>query len=202
MQTQADTKDRHPKVDMKIVRLEIPDILLVTAARHGDPRGFFSETFRADALLASGVEAAFVQDNHVLSTQKGVLRGLHYQLPPHAQGKLVRCSRGAILDVGVDIRAGSPTFGRHVAVELSAANWCQLWVPPGFAHGYVTLTDDCEVIYKVTDYYAPDCDRGIAWDDPDLAIDWRISPGDVVLSDKDRKQPRLKDVPPGFQFGG
>jgi dTDP-4-dehydrorhamnose 3,5-epimerase len=155
-----------------------------------------------DALLASGVAAAFVQDNHVLSRQKGVLRGLHYQLPPHAQGKLVRCSRGAILDIGVDIRAGSPTFGRHVAVELSAANWRQLWVPPGLAHGYVTLTDDCEVIYKVTDYYAPDCDRGIAWDDPDLAIDWRISADDVVLSDKDRKQPRLKDVAPGFQFGG
>src|SRR5258708_4502557 len=187
---------------MKIERLEIPDILLVTPARHNDPRGFFSETFRADALLVSGVEAAFVQDNHVLSKQKGVLRGLHYQLPPHAQGKLVRCSRGAILDVGVDIRAGSPTFGRHAAVELSAANWRQLWLPPGLAHGYVTLTDDCEVIYKVTDYYAPDCDRGIAWDDPDLAIDWRLSAGDVVLSDKDRKQPRLKDVSPGFQFGG
>ncbi len=187
---------------MKIERLEIPDVLLVIPVKHNDPRGFFSETFRADALLASGVEAAFVQDNQVLSTQKGVLRGLHYQLPPHAQGKLVRCSRGAILDVGVDIRAGSPTFGRHVAVELSATNWRQLWVPPGFAHGYVTLTDDCEVIYKVTEYYAPDCDRGIAWDDPDLAIDWRISAGDVVLSDKDRKQPRLKDVPPGFQFGG
>ena len=136
----------------------------------------------------------------MLSTQKGVLRGLHYQLPPHAQGKLVRCSRGAILDVGLDIRAGSPTFGRHIAVELSAENWRQLWVPPGLAHGYVTLTDDCEVIYKVTDYYAPDCDRGIAWDDPDLAIDWRIPPNEVFLSDKDRKQPRLKDVVPGFQF--
>ncbi|MBR0823514.1 dTDP-4-dehydrorhamnose 3,5-epimerase [Bradyrhizobium liaoningense] len=187
---------------MKIERLEIPDVLLVTPARHNDPRGFFSETFRADVLLAKGIAAAFVQDNHVLSTQKGVLRGLHYQLPPHAQGKLVRCSRGVILDVAVDIRAGSPTFGRHVAVELSAANWRQLWVPPGLAHGYVTLTDDCEVIYKVTDYYAPDCDRGIAWDDPDLAIDWRISGGDLVLSDKDRKLPRLKDVPPSFQFGG
>lgn len=187
---------------MKIERLEIPDVLLVIPAKQTDSRGFFSETFRADLLLARGIAAAFVQDNHVWSTQRGVLRGLHYQLPPRAQGKLVRCSRGAILDVRVDIRAGSPTFGRHVSVELSAANWRQLWVPPGFAHGYVTLTDDCEVIYKVTDYYAPDCDRGIAWDDPDLGIDWRFSAADLVLSDKDRKQPLLKDVSPGFQFSG
>ncbi|MCK1716165.1 dTDP-4-dehydrorhamnose 3,5-epimerase [Bradyrhizobium sp. 143] len=187
---------------MKIERVDIPDVLLLTPAKHSDPRGFFSETFRADVLVARGVAAAFVQDNHVSSTQRGVLRGLHYQLPPHPQGKLVRCSRGAILDVGVDIRAGSPTFGRHIAAELSAANWRQLWLPPGFAHGYVTLTDDCEVIYKVTDYYAPDCDRGIAWDDPDLGIDWRISAAGVILSDKDRKQPRLRDVSPAFQFGG
>jgi dTDP-4-dehydrorhamnose 3,5-epimerase len=129
-----------------------------------------------------------------------VLRGLHYQIPPHAQGKLVRCIRGAILDVAVDIRVGSPTYAQHLAVELSAANWRQLWVPPGFAHGYLTLEDDCEVIYKVTDYYAPACDRGIAWDDPGLGIDWRVSDSDVILSDKDRKLPRLADAAPAFLF--
>jgi dTDP-4-dehydrorhamnose 3,5-epimerase len=187
---------------MQIERLKIPDLLLVTPTKHGDQRGFFSEIFRADVLAGFGVEASFVQDNHVHSTQRGVLRGLHYQTQPHAQGKLIRCPRGAILDVAVDIRLGSPTYGRHVAVELSAANWRQLWVPPGFAHGYVTLEDDCEVIYKVTDYYAPECDRGIAWDDPTLEIDWRLSTSEVILSEKDRQQPRLNDVGPAFHFGG
>jgi dTDP-4-dehydrorhamnose 3,5-epimerase len=186
---------------MQIERSEIPDILLVKPTKHGDQRGFFSETFRVDVFAAHGIEAVFVQDNHVHSAHKGVLRGLHFQASPHAQGKLVRCSRGAILDVGVDIRAGSPTYGRHVAFELSAANWHQLWIPPGFAHGYVTLKDDCEVIYKATDYYAPECDRGIAWDDPALAIDWRLSVSEVILSEKDRRQPRLADAPPAFQFG-
>ena len=192
--------DEQP-MGMQIERLEIPDVLLVKPIKHGDQRGFFSETFRADVFAAHGVDARFVQDNHVHSMQKGVLRGLHFQAPPHAQGKLVRCTRGAILDVGVDIRVGSPSYGRHVAVELSAANWRQLWVPPGFAHGYVTLVDDCEVIYKVTDYYAPECDRGIAWDDPALMINWRLSASEVILSDKDRRQPRLADTPPAFQFG-
>lgn len=185
---------------MQVETLKIPDVKLLTPARHGDARGFFSETFRADGLASCGIDLALVQDNHVRSTQKGVLRGLHFQTPPHAQGKLVRCTRGAILDVAVDIRAGSPTYASHVAVELSAANWHQLWVPPGFAHGYLTLEDDCEVIYKVTDYYAPDCDRGIAWDDPALGIDWRISAAEVILSDKDRKQPKLADAPPAFDY--
>jgi dTDP-4-dehydrorhamnose 3,5-epimerase len=184
-----------------IERLEIPDILLLTPAKHGDTRGFFSETFRADVMAPHVAESNFVQDNHARSMQQGVVRGLHYQIPPRAQGKLVRCTRGAILDVAVDIRIGSPTYGRHVAVELSAVNWRQLWVPPGFAHGYRTLEDDCEVIYKVTDYYAPECDRGIAWDDPALGIDWRLSAADAVLSDKDRRQPLLADVPPVFHFG-
>ena len=186
---------------MQVIPLEIRGLLLVVPNRIGDQRGFFSETFRADRSKAAGIEGAFVQDNHVHSTQKGVLRGLHFQAPPHAQGKLVRCTRGAILDVAVDIRFGSQTYAHHVAVELSAANWHQLWVPPGFAHGYMTLTPDCEVIYKVTDYYAPECDRGIAWDDPALAIDWRLPPSEIILSDKDRRQPRLADTAPPFQFG-
>lgn len=186
--------------DMLIEKLDIAGLLLVTAKKHGDERGFFSETFRTDVFAAHGVTQPFVQDNHARSTQKGVVRGLHFQTDPHAQGKLVRCTRGAILDVGVDIRRGSPTYGQHVAVELSAANWKQLWVPPGFAHGYATLEDDCEVVYKVTDYYAPDCDRGIAWDDPALGIDWRISKENAVLSDKDRKHPLLADAPPAFTF--
>jgi dTDP-4-dehydrorhamnose 3,5-epimerase len=182
---------------MQIKRLDIPDVFLVTPEKRIDQRGFFSEVFRADAFAGAGIEAIFVQDNHVRSERKGVLRGLHYQAPPHAQGKLIRCTRGAILDVCVDIRVGSPSYGRHVAVELSAANWAQLWVPPGFAHGYVTLGDDCEV----TDYYAPECDMGIAWDDPALGIDWRLSASEVILSDRDRRHPRLADAAPVFRFG-
>lgn len=181
--------------------LAIPDLLLLTPKKHGDQRGFFSETFRGDLFgkhLSNG--PAFVQDNHVYSAQRGVLRGLHFQLPPHAQGKLVRCIRGSILDVGVDIRAGSPTYGCHVGVELSAANWKQLWLPPGFAHGYITLEAHCEVIYKVTDLYAPECDRGIAWDDPALDIDWQIPNFEIILSDKDRKQPRLADISLAFHY--
>ena len=162
---------------------------------------FSQKPFARIALRLTGWKQAFVQDNHVYSTQKGVLRGLHFQLAPHAQGKLIRCARGAIYDVAVDIRVGSPTYGCHVGVELSAENWRQLWVPPGFAHGYVTLEENCEVIYKVTDYYAPECDRGIAWDDPALGIDWRLSHAEIILSDKDRKHPRLADAPPAFQFG-
>lgn len=184
-----------------IERLAIRDLVLLTPARHGDARGFFSETFRADVMAPYVTESHFVQDNHARSLQRGVVRGLHYQLPPHAQGKLVRCTRGAILDVAVDIRVGSPTHRQHVAVELSAENWRQLWVPPGFAHGYRTLEDDCEVIYKVTDYYAPECDRGIAWDDPALGIDWGIAAAEAVLSDKDRNQPNLADMPLAFHFG-
>jgi dTDP-4-dehydrorhamnose 3,5-epimerase len=187
---------------MQIEKFEIPGLVLLEPERHGDERGFFSETFRSDIWAASGIGLTFVQDNHTYSAQKSVLRGLHFQVSPRAQGKLVRCSRGSILDVNVDIRKGSPTFGQHVAVELSAANWRQLWVPPGFAHGYVTLEADCEVIYKVTDYYAPDCERGIAWDDPELRIDWRYSEAEVVLSDKDRKLPRLANNAPAFQFNG
>lgn len=187
-------------MQMLVKRFEIPGLLQIAPVKHGDQRGFFSETFRTDKAVASGIDAPFVQDNHVRSTQRGVLRGLHFQLDPKAQGKLVRCAHGAILDVAVDIREGSPTYRQHVAVELSEDNWQQLWVPPGFAHGYVTLTSECEVIYKVTEYYAPECDRGIAWDDPALGIDWQVPAAEIILSDKDRRQPQLRDVAPLFTY--
>jgi dTDP-4-dehydrorhamnose 3,5-epimerase len=175
-------------------RFDIDGVLLITPNRITDHRGFFSETFRADLLDRNGVNVPFVQDNHVRSAGRGVLRGLHFQLPPHAQGKLVRVTKGSILDVCVDIRAGSTTYGRHVVAELSTENWRQLWVPVGFAHGYVTLEADTEVLYKTTDYYSPQHERGLAWDDPALGIDWRVSQSEVTLSEKDRKQPRLADL--------
>ena len=178
---------------MKFHRFDIRDIVLVEPTRHGDHRGFFSETFRCDTLAASGIDAAFVLDNHAFSAAKGVLRGLHFQIPPRAQGKLVRCTRGAILDVAVDIREGSPTYGQNVAVELSAANWHQLWVPPGFAHGYVTLEENTEVIYKVTGAYDPAAERGAIWNDPDLNVPWPIAAGDAILSGKDQILPRIRD---------
>lgn len=185
---------------MEFQRFDIDGLVLITPRKIADARGFFSETYRADQAAAHGVPTGFVQENHAYSTQRGVLRGLHFQLPPHAQGKLVRVTRGSILDVAVDIRDGSPTFGRHVAVELSAENWRQFWVPAGFAHGYLTLEDDTEVLYKTTDYYAPQVDRGVAWNDPALGIDWGIAPNAVTLSEKDRKQPRLAEI--GVVFPG
>ena len=184
---------------MDIEPLAIADVTLIRPTKHGDERGFFSEIFREELLERHGVRGPFVQDNHVYSAARGVLRGLHFQAPPHAQGKLVRCVRGAILDVAVDIRAGSPTFGQHVAAEISAANWTQIWVPPGFAHGYVTLEPDCEIIYKVTGYYAPASETGIAWDDPDIGVDWRLDLSELVMSDKDRRNPRLAEIATPFE---
>ena len=183
---------------MNIQRTALPDVVVVTPQRFGDDRGFFSEVFNAKAFVEALGDFTFVQDNHSLSATPGTVRGLHYQTEPHAQGKLVRCARGRILDVAVDIRRASPTFGRHVAVELSADNWSQLWVPPGFAHGFCTLVPDCEVLYKVTSLYAPANDCGIAWDDPDLGIAWPVQPGEATLSAKDGKHPRLKDQPHVF----
>jgi dTDP-4-dehydrorhamnose 3,5-epimerase len=178
--------------------LAVPGPVVVTARRFGDHRGFFLETYSARDFAALGIGDVFVQDNHSLSAQAGTIRGLHFQLPPHPQAKLVRVLRGAILDVAVDIRRASPFYGRHVAVELTAANARQLYVPVGFAHGFCTLTAETEVAYKVTDLYAPDCDRGIAWDDPDLALPWPFAAGAVQLSDKDRRAPRLRDLAQGF----
>lgn len=169
----------------------LPDVLLVTPVRHGDARGFLSETFNAARLAQHGLEGPWVQDNHSLSAPRGTVRGLHCQVAPYAQGKLVRCVRGSIWDVAVDIRAGSPTFGRHAAAELSAANWRQLWIPPGFLHGFCTLEPDTEVLYKVTAPYDRASERGVLWTDPRLALPWPVGPEDAVLSDKDKVLPGL-----------
>ena len=172
--------------------------VLVSSRRFGDHRGFFLETYSAPDFAALGIGDVFVQDNHSLSAAVGTVRGMHFQVPPRAQAKLVRVLRGAILDIVVDIRRASPTFGQHVAVELSAENALQLYVPVGFAHGFCTLQPDTEVAYKVTAFYAPESDRGIAWDDPDLALPWPFDPAKVQLSDKDRRAPRLRDLPTAF----
>jgi dTDP-4-dehydrorhamnose 3,5-epimerase len=179
---------------MQIDPLAIADVKIITPRRFQDDRGFFSETWNARAFREAGIDADFVQDNHAYSVEKGVVRGLHYQLPPSAQGKLVRVTKGAILDVAVDIRRASPTFGRYVSAVLSAENWRQIWVPVGFAHGYVTLEPHTEVVYKVTNLYAPALDRGILWSDPALGIDWGLAHNEAILSEKDRKQPPLAEA--------
>jgi dTDP-4-dehydrorhamnose 3,5-epimerase len=179
---------------MQITALSIPDVLLIEPKRFGDARGFFSETYSRAAFAKAGLAMEFVQDNHSRSTEAGTVRGLHFQTPPFAQDKLVRVARGRILDVAVDIRKASPTFGRHVAAELSAENWAQLLVPVGFAHAFVTLEPDTEVIYKVSNAYAPRNDAGILWNDPDLGIAWPVAATAATLSDKDVRLPRLKDI--------
>ncbi|KPF66562.1 dTDP-4-dehydrorhamnose 3,5-epimerase [Bosea sp. AAP35] len=176
----------------------IPAVKIITPKKHGDHRGFFSEVYNRAAMAEAGIDLVFVQDNHSLSGPVGTLRGLHFQSPPFAQDKLVRVTRGRILDIAVDIRASSPSFGRHVAVELSAENWRQILIPAGFAHGFVTLEPDTEVLYKVTAPYGPANDHGLAFDDPALGIDWRLPPDALVLSDKDRRHPRLSDLPRYF----
>lgn len=172
-------------MSLKVESLAIPDVKLVTPARFGDDRGFFSETYNAAQFKAAGIHADFVQDNHSLSAQTGTVRGLHFQSPPFAQSKLVRVLRGAILDVAVDARSGSPTYGKWVSAELSATNGVQIFVPRGFLHGFVTREPDTEIAYKVDNYYSKDCDGAVLWNDPVLAIDWGLSAGAATLSDKD-----------------
>jgi dTDP-4-dehydrorhamnose 3,5-epimerase len=180
---------------VKIESLAIADVKLITPQKFGDERGFFSETWKERALADAGINAHFVQDNHAFSAAKNTVRGLHFQLEPMAQDKLIRVTRGAILDVAVDVRRSSPTFGQHVSAVLSAKNWSQLWVPRGFAHGYCTIEPDTEVEYKVTQYYAPAQDRGILWDDPALAISWPVTRANAQLSEKDKMQPTLAVAP-------
>ncbi len=184
---------------MKVERLAIPDVLLLTPPRHKDPRGSFSETWSQRRYAELGIAGPFVQDNHSVSGPRGVLRGLHLQIAPSVQGKLVRVVRGVIWDVAVDVRHGSPHYGRHVGAELSAANWRQLWIPEGFLHGFCTLEPDTEVIYKVTADYDRAAERGVVWNDPDLAIDWPVD-GQPLLSDKDAALPRLAQCPIWFSM--
>jgi dTDP-4-dehydrorhamnose 3,5-epimerase len=174
---------------MKIEALNIPDVKRITPARFGDDRGYFSETFSAPRLAEAGLTLPFVQDNQSFSRARGTLRGLHCQISPFVQGKLVRVIRGSIWDVAVDARPHSPSFGAYAAAILSAENGSQLWVPPGFLHGFCTLEPDTEVIYKVTDLYDRASERGVMWNDPTLALPWPVDASEVVLSDKDRVLP-------------
>jgi dTDP-4-dehydrorhamnose 3,5-epimerase len=175
---------------LKFIDTPLPGVVVIEPRVFGDDRGFFMETYRADVFREHGIATEFVQDNHSRSA-RGVLRGLHYQ-EPRAQGKLVRCTRGALFDVAVDIRRGSPSFGRWYAVELTETNYRMLWVPAGFAHGFCALTDGADLVYKVTELYRADCDRSILWNDPEIAIQWPVR--DPILSAKDAAAPRLRDA--------
>ena len=183
---------------MNVIDTAIPAVKRIVPKRHGDARGWFSETFRADVLEQAGIAIPFVQDNQSFSAPQGTIRGLHFQIPPQPQAKLIRVLAGAILDVAVDIRPGSATYGQHVAVRLDAEGGEQLLIPHGFAHGFCTLTPDVMVAYKVDSYYSPAHDRSIRWNDPDLAIPWPFDEAQAVLSDKDRRAPCLKDAGPLF----
>lgn len=179
---------------MKFIPQSIPEVILIEPTVHGDDRGYFVETFRQDLFEETlGYKVNFIQDNESKST-KGVLRGLHYQLPPYTQAKLVRVIEGSVLDVAIDIRKSSPTFGQHVSVELTGENKHQLFIPHGFAHGFVVLSDSATFAYKVDNYYAPEHDRGIAFDDIKLTIDWQLPLNELQLSDKDKTHPNLSDV--------
>lgn len=192
------TLDRGPAMDIQ--KLDIPGLLLITPRRFGDERGFFSESWNRKALAGHGVDVDFVQDNHSLSKTVGTVRGLHFQAPPHAQAKLVRCGRGRLFDVAVDARKGSPTFGKWFGVELSFDNGQQLLIPEGFLHGFMTLEPDTEIIYKCSDYYAPECDGGVRFDDPEIGIDWPLKNIDFTVSAKDRDAPSFADFNNPFSF--
>ena len=189
-----------PEPAMDIQKLQIPGLLLITPRRFGDERGFFSESWNRKALAGHGVDIDFVQDNHSLSKTVGTVRGLHFQAPPHAQAKLVRCGRGRLFDVAVDARKGSPTFGKWFGAELSFDNGKQLLIPEGFLHGFMTLEPDTEIIYKCSDYYAPECDGSVRFDDPAIGIDWPLKNIDFTVSAKDRDAPSFADFDNPFKF--
>lgn len=185
---------------MEITDTALPGVKILTPRRFGDERGFFSEVWNRQTWAAQGIDIDFVQDNHSLSRLPGTVRGLHFQAPPHAQDKLVRCGAGAVWDVAVDIRRGSPSYGQWVGVELSAVNGRQLLIPKGFLHGFATLTPDAELLYKCSDVYAPDCDGAVRFDS--LGIDWKIDTGSAILSDKDARAPAFADFDSPFTFEG
>ncbi|OWU82260.1 dTDP-4-dehydrorhamnose 3,5-epimerase [Oceanicola sp. 22II-s10i] len=188
---------------MNITETALPGVLLLAPKRFGDDRGWFMESWNREALKARGIDIDFVQDNHSMSAMPGTVRGLHYQSPPHAQDKLVRVARGRVMDVAVDARKGSPHYGKWVGAELSAENGHQLLIPKGFLHGFATLSPDVELLYKCSDIYAPDCDGGVLWNDPDLGIDWGLDPdAPVVLSGKDEAAPRFADWNSPFTYEG
>lgn len=184
---------------MKVTETDLPGVLLLEPARFGDARGFFSESWNKKTLSDHGITTEFVQDNHSLSATVGTVRGLHFQSPPHAQAKLVRCGRGRLFDVAVDIRKGSPTFGKWVGYELSFDNGLQLLIPAGFLHGFATREPDTEIIYKCSDHYAPECDGAVRFDDPDLGIDWGLE-GKAILSEKDAKAPLMAAFDSPFAY--
>ena len=192
--------DLFPEFGVNATRLEIPEVILVQSKKHQDERGFFSEVYNRTLFRDEGISNDWVQDNHAMSRQIGTLRGLHFQAPPHAQTKLIRVVHGAIFDVAVDIRAGSPWYGRWVSAELSENAWNQLLIPRGFAHGYLTLEPDTEVIYKVDDVYAPSTEGGIIWNDPDLAIDWPIKGATPIISGKDQILPPMANFQTPFNY--
>ena len=185
---------------LDIEKTALTGVLLITPRRFGDPRGFFSESWNEARMAENGLNFNFVQDNHSLSAQVGTVRGLHFQSPPHAQDKLVRCGRGALFDVAVDIRTGSPTYGQWVGYELSAENGRQLLVPKGFLHGFVTREPDTEICYKCTEYYAPECDGAVRFDDPAIGIDWGMGDTAALLSDKDAVAPMLSELNNSFIY--
>lgn len=187
---------------MQIEETALSGVLILTPRRFGDDRGYFSEVWNRETLRKAGIDIDFVQDNHSLSRPVGTVRGLHYQSPPHAQDKLVRCGAGVVFDVAVDARAGSPTYGQWVGVELSAENGRQLLIPKGFLHGFVTRAPNSELLYKCSDVYAPDCDGAVRFDDPDLGIDWGIDSATAILSDKDRKAQSFADFTSPFPYKG
>src|SRR5690554_4269831 len=189
------------EANMQIEQTRLDGVLILTPARHGDARGYFSESWNRRRMTEAGIDVDFVQDNHSLSEAEGTLRGLHYQAPPRAQAKLVRCGRGALWDVAVDVRRGSPTYGEWVGVELSDENGRQLFIPAGFLHGFVTRAPNTEIIYKCSDYYAPECDGAVRFDDPDIGIDWGIAAEDAILSAKDAAAPLLAEADLPFIYG-